>query len=101
MNKVLKIVISLIITCLLIAVLLYLAVFGYFSYWTAYAKCGKQPVMLREGLSGPVEYIPPSNPSYSSIDPSLTASGYVCTEQEAIDAGYKPMYKPNGSLNYN
>jgi len=79
----------------------YLVAFGYITYWSAYAECGHKPIMLtnKSGQPGTKKYIPPSNPSYSSIDPSLTASGYVCTEQQAIDAGYKPMFNPDGSFN--
>lgn len=101
MNKILKITISLIVILLLTALLLYLAVFGYFSYWSAYVKCGGRPVTAIDtrgfGRDKPNRY--ERKIEYSPLRPPMFAQGYYCTEQEAIDAGLEPLFKADGTYN--
>src|SRR3990167_10577837 len=99
MKKVIKISLAITVPLLIIAGLIYISIFGYVGYWRAYIACGNKPVLISPVAIGAEIYRYEPAEEYDILHPSMFAKDYYCTEQEAINAGYKPMFNPNGSFN--
>ena len=68
------------------------------EYRSVVKQCGTESIIY--GYSNPknptLHYVRPTDPDYS---PPFPGAHYFCTEQEAVDAGYVPLYNQDGSYN--
>lgn len=68
------------------------------EYRSVVKQCGTERIIY--GYSNPkdptLHYVRPTDPDYS---PPFPSAHYFCTEQEAVDAGYVPLYNQDGSYN--